>query len=57
MKNAIKLGRGEPCWNEEGTRLSLIRFSKKGMVSATIRPRKGFKGRDQEYDIYAVPVR
>lgn len=59
MKNAIKLGTGEPCWNEEGTRLSLVRLShKKGLVSAPIRPRGGFKGSTRvEYHIYAVPVR
>jgi hypothetical protein len=54
----ILLGVGEPCWNREGTSLSLLRYDKKlGCVGVPIRPPDGFKGREQEYEIYAVPRR
>ena len=53
---AVRLGRGEPCWNAEGSTLSLIRYEKRrGLVGASIRPKSGFKGRG-EFIIYAVPV-
>lgn len=60
MKNAIRLGKGELHWNADGTALSLLRYQKRWghsvMVQAPIRPRNGFKGRECEYIIYAVPV-
>lgn len=60
MKNAILLGRGEPHWNEDGTKLGLLRVTKRWghavLATVPIRPKNGFKGREQQYRIYAVPV-